>query len=252
MSPRLRLDEALVAAGLCDDLQQARGQILAGAVLVNDRPVDKAGSPVKAGAALRIKGRVARFVSRGGDKLDGALTRLGLDVAGAYAMDLGAATGGFTDVLLQRGAAEVIAVDVGYGLLADKIRRDGRVHVHERTNARTLEPDALPFLPELVVVDASFISLRALLPAIARCSQPASLLVAMVKPQFELPAAQVPSGGVVRDDADRMAAADAVADAAAAFGFHEIGRCDSPLAGPAGNVEVFVALRRGTSDGAPT
>jgi 23S rRNA (cytidine1920-2'-O)/16S rRNA (cytidine1409-2'-O)-methyltransferase len=245
MKPRRqRLDEALVDAGLCDDLQQARGQILRGAVLVDDRPVDKAGTPIKPGARLRLRGQRGAFVSRGGDKLAGALERLGVDVQGAMALDLGASTGGFTDALLQRGAECVIAVDVGYGLLADSLRRDPRVVVMERTNARTLEADALPYRPELVVVDASFISLRALLPAVARCGAPDCRLLAMVKPQFELPAAQVPEGGVVLDDALRAAAADAVADAAAELGFVEQGRCDSPLAGPAGNVEVFVDLQR--------
>ncbi|MCB9740231.1 MAG: TlyA family RNA methyltransferase [Deltaproteobacteria bacterium] len=246
MKRKLRLDEAVVEAGLCDDVQQARGFILAGSVLVDDRPVDKAGTMVKAGARLRVKGHRHGFVSRGGVKLDGALERLGLDPQGRSALDIGAATGGFTDALLQRGAVAVTAVDVGYGLLADGLRRDPRVTVLERTNARTLQPDALPYLPSWVVVDASFISLRLLLPAIARCAAPDALLLAMVKPQFELPANDVPEGGVVRDESARQAAADAVAAEAAEFGFVERGRCDSPLAGPAGNVEIFLRLERGT------
>jgi 23S rRNA (cytidine1920-2'-O)/16S rRNA (cytidine1409-2'-O)-methyltransferase len=247
MTPRPRLDHVLVERGLCDDLREAAARVIAGEVLVDDRPCDKPGTAVSAKARVRLRNGVrrGRFVSRGGDKLDGALDALGVDVRGRRALDLGASTGGFVDCLLQRGAAEVIAVDVGYGLLAEKLRNDARVHVKERTNARTLRADALPYRADLCVVDASFIATRALLDAIDRCVAAEAWLLAMVKPQFELPVADVPRGGVVRDDDDRQRAAQLVIDEAVAAGWRLQGRVDSALAGPAGNVEVFVWLARG-------
>lgn len=245
---RVRLDARLLADGLAEDLRTATGLVLAGEVLVDDRCVDKPGTPIKPQAQVRLRqtrgGQSGRFVSRGGDKIESAIVHFAMDVRGLRAVDIGAATGGFTDALLQRGAAEVVAVDVGYGLLADKLRRDPRVHVRERTNARGLESEALPFAPDLIVVDASFIGLAALLPAIDAIAPLGTQLLAMVKPQFELPASMVPEGGVVRDDADRQRSVDGVVARARASGWERLGQVDSAVHGPSGNIEIFVWLRR--------
>jgi 23S rRNA (cytidine1920-2'-O)/16S rRNA (cytidine1409-2'-O)-methyltransferase len=210
-------------------------------VLVDDVPVDKAGAPVREGARVRLRGEQPRFVSRGGEKLDGALDFLGLDVRGLHCVDVGASTGGFSDCLLQRGAAGVLAVDVGRGQLHEKLRQDPRVRNLERTHARDLAPEAVSEPVGLVVVDVSFISVRQLLPGLARVASGAPLLV-MVKPQFEVGREHVGKGGVVRDDALRSEAVDAVAQAAARLGYRERGRCESRLPGPKGNREVFLLL----------
>lgn len=245
---RQRLDARLLADGLAEDLRTATGLVLAGEVLVDDRCVDKPGTPINARAQVRLRqtrgGQSGRFVSRGGDKIESALSHFSLNVCDLRAVDIGAATGGFTDALLQRGAAEVVAVDVGYGLLADKLRRDPRVHVCERTNARSLDLAQLPYAPDLVVVDASFIGLAALLPAIDAIAPLGAQLLAMVKPQFELPPSLVPEGGVVRDDADRQRSVDSVVAQARASGWTLLGQVDSAVHGPSGNIEVFVWLRR--------
>jgi 23S rRNA (cytidine1920-2'-O)/16S rRNA (cytidine1409-2'-O)-methyltransferase len=237
----LRLDERLVRDGLADSRTRAQALIRAGQVLVDDTPQDKPGTRVRDEAAVRVRGEVKRFASRGGEKLAGALEDLAIDVAGRACLDVGASTGGFTDCLLQRGARSVVAVDVGYGQLDARLRSDPRVHVRDRTNARHLEPDALPEPVSLVTADVSFISLRLLLPALARCAPNADWLL-LVKPQFEVGPEHVGKGGVVRDDSLRAGAADAVAAEAEAFGFTEVGRRDSRLAGPAGNREIFVHL----------
>ena len=217
--------------------------ILAGKVLVDDVPVDKPGTRVRPDAHLRVRAAERRFVSRGGEKLAGALEDLGLDPTGRSVLDLGASTGGFTDCLLQAGAVRVIAVDVGYGQLALTLRDDPRVFVLERTNARHLEAAALPFVPDLVTVDVSFISVRRLLARIASIAPRAELLV-LVKPQFEVGRERVGKGGVVRDDALREEAAEVVAAEAAGLGYAEAGRAESRLAGPKGNREIFLWLVR--------
>ncbi|MBW2391631.1 MAG: TlyA family RNA methyltransferase [Deltaproteobacteria bacterium] len=194
-----RLDDRLVEEGLAETRSRARSLIMTGSVLVDDVPVDKAGATVKPDARIRIKGELRRFVSRGGDKLAGALDDLGVDPSGLYCLDIGASTGGFSDCLLQRGARGVVALDVGHSQLHDKIRRDSRVHVLEKTNARDLAPEHLPEPVDLVVVDVSFISIKLLLPPIAAVAPDAELLL-MVKPQFEVGREQVGKGGVVRDD----------------------------------------------------
>jgi len=243
---RQRLDVRVLQDGLAADLRAATGLIMSGTVLVNDRPVTKPGSQVRPKDAVRLRNAhtARRFASRGGDKLDGALEDLLVAVADQQCMDVGASTGGFTDCLLSRGAQRVIAVDVGYGLLADKLRRDDRVHVMERTNARTMRVDMLPYRPELLVVDASFISLRTLLPAMTEVAAEQAQIVAMVKPQFELPRDEVPEGGVVRDDAARLRAVADVAAAAGTLGWHHAGEVDSRVAGPSGNRERFILLTR--------
>jgi 23S rRNA (cytidine1920-2'-O)/16S rRNA (cytidine1409-2'-O)-methyltransferase len=237
----LRLDERMVRDGLADSRTRAQALIRAGQVLVDDAPEDKPGTRVRDTAQVRVRGGEKRYASRGGEKLAGALDDLGLDVSGRACLDVGASTGGFTDCLLQRGARSVVAVDVGYGQLDARLRADPRVHVRDRTNARHLEPEALPEPVSLVTADVSFISLRLILPALARCAADAEWLL-LVKPQFEVGPKHVGKGGVVRDDALRAEAAEAVAREAERLGFEEVGRCDSQVAGPAGNREIFVRL----------
>jgi 23S rRNA (cytidine1920-2'-O)/16S rRNA (cytidine1409-2'-O)-methyltransferase len=238
-----RLDEAVVAAGLAPTRSRAEALIRAGRVLVDDVPVEKPGARIAPGAALRVRGDARRFVSRGGDKLAGALDDLGVPVTGRLCLDIGASTGGFTDCLLQAGARGVVAVDVGYGQLDVKLRGDARVTTIERTNARELAPGDVPDGIELVTVDVSFISVRLLLPRLSEVAPGAELLV-LVKPQFEVGRGRVGKGGVVRDDALRAEAVAGVRDAARALGYAVRGEADSRLPGPKGNREVFVWLAR--------
>jgi len=211
-------------------------------VLVDDVPVDKPGTRIRPESSVRVRGALRRFVSRGGEKLAGALDDLGLDPTDRVCLDVGASTGGFSDCLLQRGARHVVALDVGYGQLHEKLRQDPRVTVLERTHARDLRADQLPEAVDLVTADVSFISLRLLLPAIAAAAPRAELLL-MVKPQFEVGRGQVGKGGVVRDDALRESAAAAVREAAEELGYRPLGQVDSRLAGPKGNREIFLWLR---------
>jgi 23S rRNA (cytidine1920-2'-O)/16S rRNA (cytidine1409-2'-O)-methyltransferase len=236
-----RLDERLVREGLAPTRSQAQGLILAGRVLVDGAPVLKAGQAVPAQAEVRLRGGERRYVSRGGEKLAGALADLGLDPAGKRCLDLGASTGGFTDCLLQHGARQVIAVDVGYGQIDLRLREDPRVRLLERTNARFLTRAAVPETVDLVTIDVSFISATLLLPAVREIAPQADLLV-MVKPQFEVGRERVGKGGVVRDDADRAAAVARVREAAEALGWRARGEAESRLPGPKGNREVFLWL----------
>jgi len=241
---RVRLDVLLVERGLAPSRERAQRLILAGDVLVDDQPVTKAGTAVAADAALRLRSAPAPFVSRGGEKLAGALASFGLEVAGLTALDVGASTGGFTDCLLRAGARRVIAVDVGYGQLAWALRSDARVVVLERMNARALEAAALPETPDLAVIDVSFISLALVLPAVMAVLPPGGRIVALVKPQFEVGKGQVGKGGVVRDPALRAAAVASVRGAAEGLGLVVDGEAASVLPGPKGNQEVFLLLRR--------
>ena len=231
-----------MAEGLAETRSRAQSLILAGKVLVDDVPVDKAGAAVAEDARVRLRGEPHRYVSRGGDKLEGALADLGVEVRGLRCLDVGASTGGFSDCLLQHGAASVVAVDVGRGQLHEKLRQDPRVRSLERTHARELTPEQVGPDVDLVVIDVSFISLRQVLPAVRRAAPEAAVL-AMVKPQFEVGREQVGKGGVVRDEALRAAAVDGVAAAASELGLREHGRVDSRVAGPKGNREVFLLLR---------
>ena len=236
---RRRLDERLVVEGLADSRSQAQALILSGVVLVDDVPVDKAGASVLDAAGIRLRGGVRRFVSRGGEKLAGALEDLALDPSGLRCLDVGASTGGFTDCLLKAGAIRVLALDVGHGQLHSRLRLDPRVEVLERVNARNLEPEHVLFPVDLVVADVSFISLTLLLPGIARVA-PGAEWVLMVKPQFEVGRDRVGKGGVVRDDALRESAVTRVVEAAETIGYRNTDRADSRLAGPRGNREIFV------------
>ncbi len=247
MSPqrprRRRLDQRLVDEGLAVDLREAAGLVLAGRVMVGEEKIDKAGAQVAADRPLRlVGGRGHGYVSRGGVKLAGALDALGLDVSGLRCVDVGASTGGFTDCLLGRGAAAVAAVDVGHGLLADRLRRDERVIVMERTHARELRPEGLPWLAELVTVDVSFIGLAALLPALTTIVTDTGRILAMVKPQFEAGRGEVEPGGVVRDAAIRRRVVDEVAEVGRSLGWRVEGESESTLPGPKGNIEVFLLL----------
>jgi 23S rRNA (cytidine1920-2'-O)/16S rRNA (cytidine1409-2'-O)-methyltransferase len=229
-----RLDVLLVERGLAESRSQAQALVLAGLVPGYDKP----GTQVDDGAELEVE-RGPRFVSRGGDKLDNALEAFALDVTGLDALDVGASTGGFTEVLLQRGVARVIAVDVGYGQLHPRLRSDPRVTVLERTNARTLEE--LPFAPELIVCDVSFISVRTALPPALQLAKPGWQAVVLVKPQFEAGRAEA-GKGVVRDPAVRARVAREVAEAALAWGGQVLGAVDSGVPGPKGNRELFLYL----------
>jgi len=242
VSERRRLDALVVERGLAANRERARRLIMAGDVLVDERPLTKPGQSVDAGAELRLRAAPAPYVSRGGEKLAGALAAFALDVCGRSALDVGASTGGFTDCLLRHGAARVIALDVGYGQLAWSLRQDERVIVRERMNARRLVPEDLSFAPTLVTIDVSFISLAHVLPAVARVVAPGADVVALVKPQFEVGRGQVGSGGVVRDPALRARAVEAVRGAATAHGFEVRGQSDSVLPGPKGNRETFLWL----------
>lgn len=237
-----RLDERVVAEGLADSIPRARSLILSGVVLVDDVPIDKAGQRIPDEAGVRLKGVVRRFVSRGGDKLAGALEDLKLDPTGLRCLDVGASTGGFTDCLLQAGARHVVALDVGPGQLHSRLRNDPRVSVVEQVNARDLSVAHLGGPVDLIVADVSFISLARLVPRF-RVVAPDAEWVLMIKPQFEVARDRVGPGGVVRDDADREAAVARVAGAAMDCGHELIDRADSRLAGPKGNVEVFARFR---------
>ena len=241
---RERLDEALVARGLAETRSQARALIMAGAVRQGDRVLDKPGMPAPEGPLEVVGG--GRFVSRGGEKLAHALAVFGIDPAGLVCADLGASTGGFTDCLLQAGAARVYAVDVGYGQLHWKLRQDPRVVAIERTNARYL--DALPEPVALVVADLSFISLALILPVIHRLLAPGGRAITLVKPQFEAGREAVGKGGVVRDPATHRAVLLRFVADARREGFAVLGLTASPLRGPAGNVEFLAHLGRDVPD----
>ena len=230
-----RLDVLLVERGLAESRAQAQALVLAGRV----RGYDKPGTQVDDTTEVEVE-RPPPYVSRGGEKLAHALDAFGLDPAGRDCLDVGASTGGFTDVLLQRGAARVIALDVGYGQLHDRLRRDSRVTVLERTNARELRE--LPFAPDLVVGDVSFISLKLVLPPALALARAGWEAVVLVKPQFEVGRGEVGKGGVVRDVAMRRRVVREIAVAAVGWGGETVGVVDSGLPGPKGNREVFLHL----------
>jgi 23S rRNA (cytidine1920-2'-O)/16S rRNA (cytidine1409-2'-O)-methyltransferase len=237
-----RLDERLLAEGLAESRSRAQALVLAGEVLVDGTVVDKPGTRVRPEQRVGLRAPRHRFVSRGGDKLAGALEDLGVDPAGLVCLDVGASTGGFTDCLLQAGARRVVAVDVGRAQLHERLRADPRVVVVERTNARHLAAEVLPEPVDLVTADVSFISVRLLLPRLAERA-PRAVWLILVKPQFEVGRGQVGKGGVVRDDRLRQEAVDAVRAAAEALGWTLAGAADSRLAGPKGNREIFLLLR---------
>jgi 23S rRNA (cytidine1920-2'-O)/16S rRNA (cytidine1409-2'-O)-methyltransferase len=248
-----RLDVLLVDRGHFESRSRAAAAVLAGDVRVGEggERAAKAGMLVAVDARVEVAGRMP-YVSRGGQKLENVLGELRVDVSGRRSLDVGASTGGFTDCLLQRAAAHVVALDVGYGELHWRLRNDERVTVMERRNARELEPGDLPYEPDLVVVDVSFIGLEKVLPGIARCVAKRFDVLALVKPQFQLRRERVGRGGVVRDPRDRVDALVAAGEAARAAGMSVQGYCASGVPGPAGNRESFVwcaeASRGGVED----
>ena len=247
MATRLRLDRELVRRGLAPSREAAGDAIRAGRVLVAGAVAAKPSTLVSAADPVALAGPARRWASRGGGKLAPVLERLGVAVAGRRCLDAGASTGGFTDVLLQAGAAEVVAVDVGYGQLDLRLRQDPRVVVLDRTNVRTLDAERIGGPVDLTVADLSFISLRLVLPALAGVTRRDGDLLLLVKPQFEAGREAVGRGGVVRDPAARAAAVGAVADAGTPLGLGVAGVCPSPLPGPAGNLELFLHLRAGAA-----
>lgn len=245
---RRRLDAELVRRGLAVDRAEARSAIAAGAVKVGGSPATKPATMVAAETPVQVSESVRRYVSRGGEKLRAALERLDVRPAGRDCLDAGASSGGFTDCLLQAGASRVAAVDVGYGQLAWELRNDPRVSVLDRTNVRALRPGDLPFVPELIVADLSFISLCAVLPALARVSGDDAELILLVKPQFEAARAEVVRGGVVRDPAVWRNVLGAVAACCRLEGIGVLRVIASPLLGPSGNVEFLMHAAKGRPD----
>ncbi|MDX2023787.1 MAG: TlyA family RNA methyltransferase [Deltaproteobacteria bacterium] len=239
--PRMRADDALVEQGLAAR-EKAHALILAGEVLWDDKPIHKPGELLPTSAVLRLRSEPQPYVSRGGLKLAHALDTFAIDVRGLVAVDIGASTGGFTDCLLQRGAARVYCVDVGHGQLAHKVAIDPRVVVIDKTNIRHMPPERLPERPALCVIDVSFISLRLVLPALPPLLLPGAAVVALVKPQFEVSRDNIGKGGIVRDDVARQGALTGVAEAARAHGFVVLGDTVSPITGGKGNVEFLLGL----------
>ena len=238
-----RIDVALVSRGLAPTREKAARLLLAGAVLVDGRRVDKPGALVAPGAELKVTAR-QKFVSRGGDKLAHALVAFGVEPKGRVCVDVGASTGGFTHCLLENGAARVYAVDVGQGQLDASLRADGRVVVMEKTNARQLAPDAFPDPPTLATIDISFISLEKVLSPVFNVLTPDGEAIALVKPQFEVGKGLVGKGGVVRDASHHKAVVARVARYCVLHGWHARGVAVSPLKGPKGNREFFLHLTR--------
>ncbi|HQH28728.1 MAG TPA: TlyA family RNA methyltransferase [Oligoflexia bacterium] len=246
MANKKRLDHLLLEHGFAPSREKAQALILSGLVLVNDRPAEKAGLQVAVDAAIRLRGEVPRFVSRGGDKIDPALDYFKVAVNAVVALDIGASTGGFTDCLLQRGAARVYAVDVGFNQLHYKLRQDSRVVVMEKTHAVNLRAEQFPAPPSLAVIDVSFIGLRKVLAPVLHVMRQPAVIVALVKPQFELGPEHVSKGGVVKSKELQLEAVRLVEAYGAELGLTSNGCFASPVKGAkSGNQEYFVCLRSG-------
>ncbi len=245
MANKVRADQLLVSQGLVESRTRAQALILAGNVFAGDRRIAKAGDLIASDLPLTVKGRDHPWVSRGGVKLDHGLNHFGFDVMGAVALDVGSSTGGFTDVLLGRGAVRVYAVDVGTNQLAWKLRSDERVMVHEQTNARDLSPEIIPEPVDIVVCDASFIALRKVLDRALDLARPGAALVALVKPQFEAGREEVGKGGVVRDPLIHERVCDQAAAWVLSKGWRICGVERSPITGPEGNVEFLLGAVKG-------
>ena len=244
MNSRRRVDQALVERGLAETRARAQAMVMAGLVFSGDRRLDKPGATIAADAPLRVKGRDHPWVSRGGVKLAHAIEHFGVSVARRIALDIGASTGGFTDVLLHHGAAKVYAVDVGHAQLAWSLRSDSRVVALDRTNARYLSRQEIPEAVDVIVCDASFIGLETILPAALALAASGADLIALIKPQFEVGPSGVGKGGVVRDPALRRAACERIARWLDAQDWTVRGTIESPIRGAGGNVEFLVAAQR--------
>jgi 23S rRNA (cytidine1920-2'-O)/16S rRNA (cytidine1409-2'-O)-methyltransferase len=243
---RRRADQLLVERGLAESRAKAQALILAGLVFCGEARIDKPGTALRMDAALEVRGQDHPWVSRGGVKLDHALAHFAIDPKGLVCLDVGASTGGFTDVLLTRGAAKVYAVDVGHGQLAWKLRQDARVVVLERSNARHLTRAEVPEPVQLIACDASFIGLETVLPAPLALAAPGAWLAALIKPQFEVGKERVGKGGVVRDPALHAEVCERIAGwLGAQPGWRVLGVTQSPIAGPKGNIEFLIAARHG-------
>lgn len=241
--PKIRLDLLTVEKDLASSRERAKALIMAGRIMVDGVPVSKPGTPVRPSATLVRKGEDLPYVSRGGLKLQAALENFKLSIADTVCIDIGASTGGFTDCLLQNGARRVYAVDVGYGQLAWKLRQDKRVISMERTNARHLKPDDFSESIDIATIDAAFISLRLVVPAVLPCLKPKAAIIALIKPQFEVGKGQVGKGGVVRDP---QLHAQVIEELEVFFRTHHFdirGLCPSPILGPKGNREFLMYLR---------
>jgi 23S rRNA (cytidine1920-2'-O)/16S rRNA (cytidine1409-2'-O)-methyltransferase len=246
MAPGERLDVAMVQRGLADSRERAQGMILAGSVTVAGRRA-RASQRISSDTAIEIRSPSHAFVGRGGLKLAAGLDTFMIDVRGLIALDIGASTGGFTDCLLQRGAAKVYAVDVGYGQLAWRLRQDPRVVVIERCNARYLDQAVIQDTIQLATIDVSFISLRLILPAVAQVLDPNAIVLALLKPQFEIGKGKLGRGGIVRDEQMRQETVQEVRCAVEAQGWQWLGHTPSPITGQKGNIEFLVKLKRGDS-----
>ncbi|MEE4350876.1 MAG: TlyA family RNA methyltransferase [Pacificimonas sp.] len=242
--PKRRADQLLHEQGLADSRTRAQALIMAGLVFAGETRVAKAGALLPAGTALTVRGKDHPWVSRGGQKLAHALAHFDIDPAGKTGLDVGSSTGGFTDVLLTGGAAKVYAVDSGTNQLAWKLRQDERVIVHEQTNARHLTPDHIPEPVDLIVCDASFIGLAKVLETPLTFAAPDAALIALIKPQFEAGADEVGKGGVVRDPEIHTRVQNEVSKWLSGEGWHVLGLTQSPITGPAGNVEFLIAAQR--------
>lgn len=240
---RSRLDVEMARRGLAASREIAQRLIMAGRVRVNSRPAAKPDLKVEATAEIAVVGGVAEYASRGAYKLLAAIDNFNVRVEGRLALDVGASTGGFTDVLIRRGASHVIALDVGYGQLADRLRRDARVTVIDRTNIRNVAAVDLPYQPDLIVVDVSFISLRLVLPKLKILAAVPAEIIALVKPQFEVGKGKVGKGGVVRNELLRAQTLADVSEFAKAIGLELVGSIESPIAGAAGNLEYLEIFR---------
>ena len=242
MSDKQRADVALVERGLCESRTKAQASIMAGEVYVGTRRIDKASEIIRAEDDLHLKGQGSKYVSRGGLKLEKAIASFGADLTGLVCMDIGAATGGFTDVCLQNGAAHVYAIDVGYGQFAWKLRNDPRVTLMERTNARTLTPEMLPLHPTVTVMDVSFISIRLILPVAAQLMGEEGVFYTLIKPQFEAGPERVGKKGVVRDPRVHMDVLQEIVEFCPSMGW-QVQQLDySPIKGPEGNIEFLAKI----------
>ena len=245
-----RADKVLVERGLVDSRTRAQALILAGQVLVREQRIDKPGQLIDPNAEIRIKGETLRYAGRGGLKLEAALREFNIDPAGKNCLDVGASTGGFTDCLLQYGAARVWAIDVGHNQLVWRLRQDSRVVVLEGVNARNLDPVQFPVRFDLATIDVSFISLTKILPAVRPCLTDTADCIALIKPQFEVGKGEVGRGGIVTDPAKHQLVLNQIKDAATVNGFRPVGVIESPILGAEGNREFLMHLKRTCENGA--
>lgn len=244
-----RIDKVLVLRGFAESRTRAQALILAGQVLVRDQRIDKPGQLVEPNAEIRIKGETQRYASRGGLKLEAALREFKIDPTGKNCIDLGASTGGFTDCLLQQGAARVWAIDVGHNQLAWRLRQDPRVVALEGENARHLDPGQFTVRIDLATIDVSFISLTKILPAVRPCLSDLGDCISLIKPQFEVGKGEVGRGGIVTDAAKHRRVLNEIKDAALSIGFHPVGLIESPILGAEGNREFLMHLKPGRENG---